>query len=174
MLNGALGLIFLFVLACVIWFSRNAGDERIRRGRCHECGYDLRVQVDRCPECGAWTIPAARAVQRGPLNNDALRRALPSQPIAARKPAPSERYFAVFRTEDPDEAEQLRELFEARGITCSVRGIRSPGGRLLLDNDSSKPIVQTVVREGDISAACDLLEALKCDTRSTAAMEEKR
>jgi hypothetical protein len=38
-------------LACLRWRTRIA---RQRRGECLQCGYDLRCQNDRCPECGAF------------------------------------------------------------------------------------------------------------------------
>jgi hypothetical protein len=50
-------------LVPVWWFIayriRAQRRDRVRRGLCPECGYDLRASTGRCPECGT-TIPAAR------------------------------------------------------------------------------------------------------------------
>jgi hypothetical protein len=35
------------------WLRLTRADRRARKGRCSECGYDLRGAAGRCPECGA-------------------------------------------------------------------------------------------------------------------------
>lgn len=34
------------------WWKRRGPRERVVAGRCLVCGYDLRANTDRCPECG--------------------------------------------------------------------------------------------------------------------------
>jgi hypothetical protein len=48
---------FLAVLTQVVplrrWLRLTRADRRVRKGRCPDCGYDLRGAAGRCPECGA-------------------------------------------------------------------------------------------------------------------------
>src|SRR5437870_1151264 len=55
----------LFVVAMLLWFGaalfyqnrREVQKDRFFRGLCLSCGYDLRGQLDRCPECGRSVKP---------------------------------------------------------------------------------------------------------------------
>ena len=104
------------------------------------------------------------AGSRGPLNQEAMRLARPTQPLALRKPGPFERRFVVFYTDDLDEAEQLRDLPESRGIACRLKGARSPGGRTVGDKDSLKRIVRVIVWEGDVDEARIFVGYLRLDS----------
>src|SRR3954467_3942142 len=44
----------LLVSYSIAWLTaaRRRWNERLRRGECLHCGYDLRASVGRCPECG--------------------------------------------------------------------------------------------------------------------------
>ena len=55
-------LFYALILALVIWGPRNVRSwVRVKRGRCRDCGYDLRCHLGEvCPECGS------RKVARGP------------------------------------------------------------------------------------------------------------
>jgi hypothetical protein len=60
LITGALPVCWLVSVA---WRQRQHREQhdRIRRGLCPACGYDLRVSPDRCPECGVMTRTAATA-----------------------------------------------------------------------------------------------------------------
>src|SRR5687768_1685048 len=51
------GSLFLAILTVVLLLVRGhrirQADDRVRRGLCRRCGYDIRATRDRCPECGA-------------------------------------------------------------------------------------------------------------------------
>lgn len=53
----AAGLAPLFGIAPALWLRRFVREQRSRnrvwRGQCGSCGYDLRAATVRCPECGA-------------------------------------------------------------------------------------------------------------------------
>lgn len=47
------------MIAVVISFRREWDrEQRVKRGLCPGCGYDLRGSLDRCPECGS--VPATQ------------------------------------------------------------------------------------------------------------------
>jgi hypothetical protein len=62
---GSILAIFLFPLIALVFFlliPRNWRVERLRRGRCVKCNYDLRASTDRCPECGTLCPPRELSV----------------------------------------------------------------------------------------------------------------
>lgn len=57
-------IVVLFSILPAIYllrFKERRRADRIRRGLCGECGYDLRASPDRCPECGA--VPPVNNLQ---------------------------------------------------------------------------------------------------------------